>query len=192
MSLLMIIERFLAEPDAICVRNKIVRVVVWALTGLAVSVPMVIGLGRFALDMNAAAVLTGSMRPTYSPGDAVVTRPTPVAAIHPGMIVLATPPNQTTPFAHRVVAVAHRDGVTYVRTKGDANPVDDTWTDVFHGGDAPQVVGVVPKLGYLIAGLQRGASRPGLPFLTAGLLLTVLATTFVLVAAPSRLQPAAV
>lgn len=167
--------------------RKIARAAGWLLTALVLCTPVALGVGRYFLHMNVAAVLSGSMRPTYSPGDAVVTRPIPVSDIRPGMIVLAVPPGEGgTPYAHRVISVTNVDGTIRVRTKGDANPAPDAWTDTYTAPTAQQVVGVVPKFGFLLAGLQQTTSRPGLPFAAAGLLLTLAATSFVLLAVPAR------
>jgi signal peptidase len=172
--------------DISSVRPWTRRTAAWLLAVAALAVPLTLGVGRFVLHMNVAAVLTGSMRPTFSPGDATVTQAVPSTDIRPGMVVLAVPPGQSTPYAHRVITVHRHGGTVTVQTRGDANAAPDAWTDTFRRGTTAQrVVGVVPKLGYLLAGFQQTRNSSALPFLVAGLLLTAVATSFVLYAGPT-------
>jgi len=178
-----------AAADITDVKQRPWRVLGWFLAAMAVSVPIALGIARFGLHLDLAAVRTGSMRPTYSPGDAVLTHQVPVSDIRPGMIVLAVPPGGTTPFAHRVISVTRHNGVTTVQTKGDANPAPDAWTDTFSGSTASQVVAVVPKAGYLIAGLQASV-RPGDIAFTVGVpILTLTAIALVLLYPTRRPKP---
>jgi signal peptidase I len=162
----------------------------WCLAAVAVGVPVLLGVARFGLHLDLAAVRTGSMRPVYAPGDAVVTHAVPVKDLAPGMIVLATPAGQSTPFAHRIVSVTRHPGRTIVATKGDANPQRDAWTDTFTGESAQRVVAVVPKAGYVVAALQDSAHPGDLAFTVLVPLLTITAITLVLLA-PAR-RPRAV
>jgi len=94
--------------------------------------------------------------------------------------VLAVPPGQKVPFAHRIVSVSRHDGVTTVQTRGDANQLNDDWTDTFTGTTARQVVAKAPKLGYPIFAIQNSV-RPGDVVFTVGVLLsTVVAILLVL------------
>lgn len=134
------------------------------------------------LGYRLTPVLTGSMRPTYGPGDAVVTRPVPVGAVHPGMIVVVTPPGQSAPYAHRVVAVRHAGGEPVISTKGDANPVADAWQTDLAGPRVAEVVGVVPRAGWVLVAVHRAGAVAGLLVLigtcSTGLGLRLLARTF--------------
>jgi len=103
------------------------RVLSWAfLTILAVVVAAVVVIPRVlgAVPLN---VLTGSMTPTYRPGDIVVVLPTPVAELNAGDVVtfqaVSGDPRLTT---HRLVGFTHDgDSITSVITRGDANNAND-------------------------------------------------------------------
>lgn len=160
----------------------------WALAVAVLAAAVVLGFARFGLHMTASSVLTGSMRPSFAPGDAVITRPVPVTDVHPGTVILATPAGGTTPFAHRVVAVEHEGGSVLVRTQGDANPGPDDWEDVYTPtAQVSEVVGTVPKLGFLLEALRGHTTQRGvLPVGIAGTLLTFVACAFVLLAGTPR------
>lgn len=136
--------------------------------------------------LTASPVLTASMRPAYSPGDAVLTRPVPVRSIRPGMIVLVVPPGETRAFAHRVISVSGNPARPTLRTKGDANPSPDRWSITLINPSAPQVIGVLPKLGVLPLALS---TPRGHDFTLAlfGLVLTVGGVSQIL--ALSRISP---
>lgn len=69
-------------------------------------------------------VISGSMMPRVAPGDLVVTEPVDAAAVAVGQIVLVSNPARPgTLLMHRVVG---RDADGALRTRGDANNVDDS------------------------------------------------------------------
>jgi len=151
-------------------------------------VAVVIAFARFDLHMTMSSVLTGSMRPAFAPGDAVVTRPIPVTSVRPGVVILATPQGGTTPFAHRVIAVKRAPGRILIQTQGDANPGPDNWQDVY----APttrvsEVVGTVPKLGFVLQAVNgHTTQRSVFPVAVAGICLTLATCAFVLFAGAGR------
>lgn len=109
------------------------------------------------LGGEALTVLTGSMQPTYSPGDVVVSVPQDSYAV--GDVVTFQPVSgDPTLITHRIVAVqlGGPEGTSYV-TRGDANGADDDPIK------AEQVMGEVlyhvPYVGHLslAAGEHRGA-----------------------------------
>jgi signal peptidase I len=163
-------------------------VVHWLLAGAVLGAAAVMAFARFEMHMSAASVLTGSMRPAFSPGDAVVTRPVAVTSVRPGMVILATPAGETTAYAHRVVAVKHENGRVLVETRGDANPSPDSWRDVYAPTSrVSQVVGSVPMLGYVMQALQGHSSQSSvLPVAVAGTLLTFVACAFILFTGTTR------
>lgn len=109
----------------------------------------------FLLHLGVRPVLSGSMRPTYGPGWAIITRPIPVSGVRPGDIVVFTPPGEQAPFAHRVTSVSGGPAHPVITTKGDANPGPDPWHARLEGSTVPEVVGEVPWLGYLMVALER-------------------------------------
>ena len=165
-------------------RAQAITIVQWAIALVILGAAIGLGVARFGMHVSTTAVLTGSMRPTFGPGDAVITRPIAAGDVRPGMVILATPRGEPAAYAHRVTAVQHNGGAIVVRTRGDANPAADDWQDLFAPtSTVPQVVGSVPKLGYLIeAAHGRTAQRNVGPVAVAGLLVTLLASALVLVA----------
>ncbi|RLM53627.1 signal peptidase I [Halobellus sp. Atlit-31R] len=93
-------------------------------------------------------VLSGSMEPAMSPGDAVIVREaSPDEITERDVITFRT--NSETPTTHRVVDVVEReDSVAYV-TKGDANEDPDSGT-VPHERVLGEVLVVVPLIGYVV------------------------------------------
>lgn len=160
----------------------------WALAAFVFGFAVVLAFTRFDLHVTASSVLTGSMRPAFAPGDAVITRPIPITAVRPGMVILATPEGGSTPYAHRVIAVKHENGQVFVRTQGDANPSPDAWLDVYAPtSQVAAVIGSVPKLGYLLEAVRGHTTQRGVvPVAVAGLVLTFVACAFVLLAGRPR------
>lgn len=115
---------------------------------------------RPLLGVGISPVLTGSMRPTYGPGDVILTRSVPTSTLHPGMIAVFTPPGESTPFAHRLVSVTGDPARPDVRTRGDANPTVDSWKVQLVAPSTTVVIGGLPHLGsaILLAGGPRGRS----------------------------------
>jgi signal peptidase len=92
-------------------------------------------------------VLSGSMRPGIQPGDLAIVRPVPLNEIGVGTVIAYQPPEQPRPVLHRIVEMSG----TTILTKGDANNVADPWGKVtLQSGDVDRLVGVVPKVGFLL------------------------------------------
>jgi signal peptidase I len=160
----------------------------WTFALVVLAFAAVLGFARFGLHMTASSVLTGSMRPSFAPGDAVITRPVPISSVHPGMVILATPDGRSAPYAHRIIAVKHENGEVLVQTRGDANPAPDEWRDVYAPtAKVAEVVGTVPKLGYLLEAIHgRTTQRGVVPVGVAGTFLTFALCAFILFAGPPR------
>ena len=96
-------------------------------------------------------VLSGSMKPTFSPGDMVLVTPEPLRDVRVGQVVsYRIPVGDHHVQTHRVVKVVRGGSHPLVRTKGDANDDADLWTAELHGPTAWQVRAVVPKLGWAV------------------------------------------
>jgi signal peptidase len=95
-------------------------------------------------------VLSGSMEPAISAGDAIVTRGVNPSAVRVGDVVTfvdQTRGNQL--ITHRVVEARH-DGAQYsFVTKGDSNTGVDRWS-IDQDGTLGQFAFRVPKLGFII------------------------------------------
>jgi signal peptidase I len=99
-------------------------------------------------------VMSGSMHPTYDSGAIVVTKPTPVTTLRPGMIIVFVPPGEHAEFAHRITSVNGSPTDPIVTTKGDANKVADPWHARLTTATVPVVVATQPWVGRLMVGLR--------------------------------------
>jgi signal peptidase len=123
--------------------------------GLALLVLLLLGLLPHTGWYRTETVLSGSMRPTFAPGDLVVVTPERLADVRVGqMISYHIPVDDHHVQTHRVVAVLRRGGQTFVRTKGDANNARDPWLARLNGTTAWRVRAVVPKAGWGIVWLR--------------------------------------
>ena len=148
--------------------------------GTALSAAMLLGVVAAALalivvpKLNHArplTVLTGSMTPTYPPGDVVIIRPTDPRTLRVGQVITfqaeSDVPSVTT---HRIVAIQYgADGRRFV-TRGDANGAADPkpiTSDQVRG----EVWYSVPKVGYLAIWASGGLLRTTINLAAVGLLL---------------------
>lgn len=133
--------------------TRVVKVLASAVAILFVLVVLVASIG-FLLGYRMSPVLSGSMRPTFAPGDAIITRAVPVSSIRRGMIVEFTPPGETTPYAHRVLTVSGNPSDPVITTKGDANRVPDGWHVQLSGPTVLEEVAVVPGAGRVMTAIH--------------------------------------
>jgi signal peptidase I len=105
-------------------------------------------------------VLSGSMKPYFSPGDIVVVTPEPTSQVRVGQVIsYHIPVGDHHVQSHRVIKVVRGGDHPLVRTKGDANGAPDPWTARLNGDTAWQVRAVVPKAGWGIVWLRTPAIR---------------------------------
>jgi signal peptidase len=94
-------------------------------------------------------VLSGSMEPEMSPGDAVIVREVPASEVEARDVITFQRPGSDTPTTHRVVEVRQTDGGEAYVTKGDANEERDQGT-VPYDRVVGEVIFVIPFIGHLI------------------------------------------
>jgi signal peptidase I len=111
-------------------------------------------LAVFFFHLSVHPVLSGSMRPTYGPGWAIITKPIPVSEVRPGDIVLFKPPGEAAQYAHRVVTVSGSPAHPVITTKGDANPAPDLWHARLNGSSVPEVIDEVPEVGWVMVDIR--------------------------------------
>jgi len=140
-------------------RRRLVDVMLLA-TGVAV---LAAGIGFRMGDFHLRTVVSGSMRPTVSPGDLAITQGVPTGSLRVGDVIVFTPADGTQPVLHRIVS---RQG-DVITTKGDANSVADPWHVTLQGATGYRLVFVVPYLGWLTE-LRTAA------FVAAGLIVALL------------------
>jgi signal peptidase len=105
-------------------------------------------------------VLSGSMKPYFSPGDIVVVTPEATRDVRAGQVIsYHIPVGDHHVQSHRVIEVVRGGAHPLVRTKGDANAAPDPWTARLNGGTAWQVRAVVPKAGWAMVWLRTPAIR---------------------------------
>ena len=121
------------------------------------------GIAFRAGDFHVQTVVSGSMRPTVSPGDLAIVQGVPIGSLRTGDVIIVNPPNDPRPVLHRITA---RDG-DVITTKGDANSVADPWQLTLRGANGYRLVFVVPYLGWLTE-LRTAA------FVAAGLIVALL------------------
>ena len=161
------IEVLPSPPDQPVVKARSIgRLIDRLLTVLIVALGVVaVGIGILVLvaGLHFQVVTSGSMRPTISPGDMAVTQAVPVSSLKVGDVIVFYPPGVTSePVMHRIVSL--ENGL--IKTRGDANNVDDSWQVTLKGTTAYRMVAVVPFIGWLIE-LQRPA------LIVAGLLVVL-------------------
>ena len=165
----------------VAIAGRLARVV---LTAATVAIVVAIGAGKLALHLGLSPVLTSSMRPSFAPGDGVITRQVPVTRLRPGMVVVFVPPGHTSAYAHRIVAIGGTPNRPVLTTKGDANPAPDHWRATLSSPTVQQVVGSVPKVGYLLVWLREPRWRAAI-IGALGLLMTTMLTRSALRSRPA-------
>ncbi len=108
-----------------------------ALLALAVALFLAIALlPRLGL-YRPVTVLSGSMRPTFSPGDMVIVTPEPVSAVRVGQVISYKVPTGVHQVeTHRIVKILQGGAHPVVQTQGDANNWPDPWTAKLEGATA--------------------------------------------------------
>jgi signal peptidase I len=116
-------------------------------------------------------VLSGSMRPTFSPGDMVIVTPEPVSAVRVGQIIsYQVPVGIHQVETHRIVRILQGGAHPLIQTRGDANNANDPWTARLEGNTAWRLRAVVPHLGYLINALRSHTVQVAAIFVVPALL----------------------
>lgn len=129
------------------------------ITAALIAVIVAVTIVAPALQVQLSPVLTGSMRPAFSPGDLLITAPADAGNLHAGQIAVFTPPGENAPYAHRITAVTGDSAHPVLTTKGDANPADDPRKAVLSGPKVPVVITTVPYVGYALLWTQNPILR---------------------------------
>ena len=123
--------------------------------------------GWWRLDV----VLSGSMRPTFAPGDLLILKSEPLSNVRVGQILAFVPPGKNYVETHRVIQVQRIKGQTIVRTKGDANNIADPWRAVLDPPKVWYVDHVVPHAGFITEWAKSKGARIGVIAIFVGLFL---------------------
>lgn len=124
----------------------------WVLVLAAIAAIAFFAVGPRTGKYRTLSVLSGSMRPTFDPGDVIVTKPVPLSEVRKGdIITYRIPEDDRRVVTHRVVSIKRTDGANpVIVTKGDANGSVDPWKAQLQGSTAWVMQGRVPKAGYAI------------------------------------------
>lgn len=130
------------------------------LTGLALLIAVVLPFVIFAVPQLVGAsqgyvVLSGSMEPAMSPGDAIIIEDVDPTNVEEGDIITFGGGGEGTPTTHRVIEVTQQDGTPAFRTEGDANedPDSSLVTPSEVQGRVMSIGGqpfVIPYIGYVV------------------------------------------
>ena len=124
-------------------------------------------------------VLSGSMRPGFSVGGAVISQRVPVDSLHlRDVIIFSDPFKPSEQIVHRIVKITKGPGGKLLfNTQGDANSVRDPWTLQIKGDYIYKVRWSVPLLGYVANNYQ---NHRGDYLLGAGIVLILIALVTIL------------
>lgn len=111
------LERFREHKESKLSRNIVVQLL-----------PVLVVLALFYVltsqNLYFGTVLSGSMEPTFKRGDLVLMQSL-YAEPRIGDIIMFSPVKGMEPITHRIISI---DQYGYIRTKGDANPKEDSWS----------------------------------------------------------------
>jgi signal peptidase I len=164
--------------------GRLAAVVTWIVLAAAVAVLAVLAIGPHLLGYETEAVLSGSMVPTFAPGDAVVVTSEPAAAVRVGQIIsYHIPIGDHHVETHRIVRIVSGGAHPVVITKGDANAAADPWRAKLIAPRVWHVRAVVPHLGTAIHAL-RGPTVHTLTTIVAPTIIVVLLLVRIWMPAP--------
>ena len=134
--------------------------VLWSMLAAAFAMLALLGIGPRLLGYRTETVLSGSMRPTFSPGDVVVITSEPTADVRVGQVIsYRIPVGDHHVETHRVVRIVSGGPHPVVVTKGDANATPDPWQARLLDSRVWRERFVIPRLGYAINALRSPAPR---------------------------------
>lgn len=145
------------------------------------------------LQVELSPVLSGSMVPTFAPGDLLLTRPIATRSLRIGYVAILTPVGDSVPRAHRVIGLRTTNitpprstlqlTTLHVTTRGDANPTADAGEITVNTPTVRVEFVTIPWAGYPVLWLHDRVLR-ALLIAALGLLTTAGIFTFLL--RPSR------
>jgi signal peptidase I len=164
--------------------GRLVAGATWTILFLTFAFLAAVAAGPHLLGYETEAVLSGSMVPTFSPGDAVLVTSEPASAVRVGQIIsYHIPIGDHHVETHRIVKIISAGAHPVVVTKGDANSAVDPWQAKLIAPRVWHVRTVLPHVGTIVH-VMRGR----LPHLLTTLVapMTIVALLLVRIWAPRR------
>ena len=138
------------------VRRLLAYAVLAVLVGFAATAVAGVATGNWQIR----PILSGSMRPGFPIGGVVVAERVPSRSLQVGDVAVFHPPGAVdVTYVHRIVWMRRQGDELLIRTKGDANPVNDPWTLHLRGRDAYEARFTLPLLGYAAVWLHSPVGR---------------------------------
>jgi signal peptidase len=154
-------------PAGVGALRRIAGIATWVLVGVSVLGLLVFGIGPQTGAYRTLTVLSGSMTPTFRPGDVVIATSKPPKDVRVGDVIVFTSPDSHATTTHRVIKIIHGGVLPEVQTKGDANNAPDPFQLQLQGNELWYMRASVPKVGYVIHALR----TPWMMVLAMGCLL---------------------
>jgi signal peptidase len=162
----------------------------WLVVLVAVALLALVAIGPRVLGYQIESVLSGSMVPTFSPGDAVLVTSEPTADVRVGQVIsYRIPVGNHHVETHRIVRILHGGPHPVVITKGDANNAADPWRARLVGARVWRMRAVLPDLGAAIHDLRLPIVHT-LTMLVAPVIIVILLLVRIWQPVPEPPQPA--
>ena len=130
-------------------------VLTWVTVVGALALLMLVAIGPRVFGYQIETVLSGSMVPTFSPGDAVLVTPESTADVRVGQVIsYKIPAGNHHVETHRIVRIISGGRHPVAITKGDANTAADPWRVKLQGAKVWRMRAVIPDLGTAIHDLR--------------------------------------
>jgi signal peptidase len=128
--------------------------------------------GAISGRLRMLPVLSGSMSPGFPVGSAAFVTPEPLTSVRVGQVVVyRIPVLDHRLVMHRVVRLTRPGVHPVIRTRGDANPIEDPWKARLSGRTIWVAHGALPFAGYVIEGLRSPITLLGVGLMLVGIAL---------------------
>ena len=182
------------EPSRLRIRAKravsaTAVVLTWVAVLGALALLMLVGVGPRVFGYQIETVLSGSMAPTFSPGDAVLVTPEATADVRVGEVIsYKIPVEDHHVETHRIVRIISAGLHPVVITKGDANTAADPWRAKLQGAKVWRMRAVIPDLGTAIHDLRSPIAH-ALTMLVAPIIIVALLLVRIWRPRPEPIRP---